>query len=218
MEAEGTAQFRPLYPGPAYRIVTPRLVIRCWQPPDARLLLEAITVSQAYLAPWMPWALSEPTDLQTKIDSLRRWRGRFDLGEDFMYGIFNRDETQVLGGTGLHNRLGSPEKREIGYWIHKDHAGQGLATENVAALTRVGFEVELLQRIEIRCDPTNLASRRVIEKAGYHYEGTLRGVVQKPDGSYRDQLVFSLLPEEHPASPNASIKLQAYDIYGRQLL
>ena len=68
----------------------------------------------------MVWATHEPENLQMKIERLRRWRGAFDLGQDFTYGVFNREETQVLGGSGLHTRAGIGA-REIGYWIHKHY-------------------------------------------------------------------------------------------------
>lgn len=87
--------------GPAYRIHTHRLVLRCWEPQDAPLLKAAIDANIDHLRPWMPWAQHEPEDLHTKIERLRRWRGEFDLGQDFAYGLFNRTETQVLGSSGL---------------------------------------------------------------------------------------------------------------------
>lgn len=204
--------------GPAYIIVTPRLVLRCWQPADAQKILDAIKASRDYLAPWLYWALKEPTDLQTKIEQCRTWQGNFDLGRDFYYGIFNPDESQVLGGIGLHMRGTSDKFREIGYWIHKDFAGKGLATEATSAVTRIGFEVDRLQRIEIRCDPTNLPSAKVIEKCGYTYEGTLRGLVQKPDGSYRDQKVYGMLATEYPLSSCKNLPVEAFDAIGRRLL
>ncbi|MGQ9815431.1 MAG: GNAT family N-acetyltransferase [Candidatus Roseilinea sp.] len=52
----------------------------------------------------------------------------------------------LLGATG---RAGA-NAREIGYWIHVDHIGHGYATEAVAALTRAGFEIDHVQRIDIR--------------------------------------------------------------------
>ena len=82
----------------------------------------------------MPWANDEPEALQKKVDRLRSFRGKFDLGQDFIYGIFNQEESRVLGGTGLHTRVGAGA-REIGYWIHQEFINQGLATEVSAALT-----------------------------------------------------------------------------------
>lgn len=58
-------------PGPAYRIHTARLVIRCWNPADAPLLKAAVDASLDHLRPWMPWAENEPQELDKKIDGLR---------------------------------------------------------------------------------------------------------------------------------------------------
>ena len=66
-------------PGPAYRVLTPRLCIRCWQPSDAAQLKAAVDASREHLKPWMPWAHQE-TSLQDQIERLRRVRGEFDLG------------------------------------------------------------------------------------------------------------------------------------------
>ena len=114
--------------GPAYRVLTPRLVIRCYNPADAALLKEAVDVSLDHLRPWMPWAARYPQPLQDMVDMLRSFRGQFDLGQDYILGIFDRDETTVLGGTGLHPR-GGEGSREIGYWIRADEIGKGYATE-----------------------------------------------------------------------------------------
>ena len=118
---------------PAYRIITPRLVVRCWEPTDAPLMKAAIDSSVEHLLPWMPWASAEPEELQKKIDLLRHFRGQFDLGVDFVYGIFDRDETAVIGGTGLHTRVGEGA-REIGYWIRLEEIGKGYATEAARAV------------------------------------------------------------------------------------
>ena len=95
---------------PVYRIETERLVIRCWEPKDAPLLKSAIDLSIDHLLPWMPWAKGEPQTLEEKVELLRMFRGKFDLGQDFILGIFNRDETEVLGGTGFHPRRGVNER------------------------------------------------------------------------------------------------------------
>ncbi len=99
------------FPPPPYLIRTERLAIRCWEPRDAPLLKEALDTSLDHLRPWMPWAADEPKPVEEKAELLRMFRGRFDLGEDFVYGIFTRDETEVVGGTGLHTRVGPRSAR-----------------------------------------------------------------------------------------------------------
>ena len=202
-------------PGPAYRVVTSRLVIRCWEPADAPLLKAAIDASIEHLLPWMPWAANEPTDIDTKIALIRRFRGQFDLGQDFTYGIFDREETQALGGTGLHTRLGS-DAREIGYWVRADGINRGVATETAGALTRVAFEVDKLDRVEIHCDADNVRSASVPRKLGFTHEATLRR--RRVGGKVRDTMVWTLLADEYPTSHAAQIEIEAFDVIGRRIL
>ena len=204
-------------PGPAYRIQTPRLVLRCWQPSDAPLLADAVTASLDHLRPWMPWAHAEPEALETKVQRLRSFRARFDLDQDYVYAIFTPDESEVVGGKGLHPRIGEGAL-EIGYWINARHAGRGYATEASAALTRTAFEINGVERMEIRCDPANERSAAVPRKLGYTLDATLRSNVRGVDGGMRDTQVWSLLRGEYPASPSASAEMQAFDAAGRRLL
>jgi RimJ/RimL family protein N-acetyltransferase len=164
----------------------------------------------------MPWALHEPEGLEAKIQRLRRSRGRFDLDQDFVYGVFNLQETQVLGGTGLHTRVGEGA-REIGYWIDKDHINQGLATELAAALTRVAFELDQVSRVEIRCAPNNKPSAAVPRKLGFTHQKTL---LEKTlaNGQPVYKMIWRLLAREYLASPAASAEIEAYDAVGRRIL
>jgi RimJ/RimL family protein N-acetyltransferase len=199
---------------PPYRIATERLVVRCWQPADAPLLKEAVDESLAELLPWMPWAAQEPQPLAAKVGLLRGFRGRFDLGQDFIYGIFTPDESAVVGGTGLHTRVGE-DAFEIGYWIRTSHAGRGFATESSAALTRVAFELCGVDRVEIRVDPANSASVRVPRKLGYSEEATLRRRLGYPEP--RDVVVYSLFAHELAGTPSAEARFEAWDAAGTRV-
>lgn len=201
--------------GPAYRIATSRLVLRCWEPADAPLLKAATDMSIEHLRPWMPWAAHEPTTLEAKVALLRTFRGNFDLDRDYVYGIFDRDESAVLGGSGLHTRLG-PGALEIGYWIRADAINQGLATEVAAALTRVAFEVNGVQRVEIHCVTANVRSAAVPRKLGFRHEATLPRRIAHGD-ERRDEMIWTLFAEQYPDSPAARIEVAAYDVLGRSL-
>ncbi len=203
-------------PGPAYRIVTPRLIIRCYNPADAPLLARSVTESLDHLLPWMPWAADEPEHLDKKVERLRQFRARFDLGQDFIYGIFNPSENRLIGGTGLHSRIGTSAS-EIGYWIHKDFINQGYATEAAAALTKVAFEVHMVDRVEIHCAVENTPSAAVPHKLGYHLEATLRKR-SFANGHLSDQMLWSLFAEEYSNTPSAKQEIAAYDAAERQVL
>jgi RimJ/RimL family protein N-acetyltransferase len=167
----------------------------------------------------MPWAHAEPEPLAAKVDLLRRFRGHFDLGQDYVYGILARDESAALGGTGLHTRAGDGAL-EIGYWIRSDSTGRGLATEAASVLTRVAFEVVGVARVIIRVDPANAASLAVPRKLGFAEEGIQRRVLHGPDGApgARDAILFALVQDDFPASPAASAELEAFDAMGERVL
>jgi RimJ/RimL family protein N-acetyltransferase len=194
---------------------TPRLALRCWSPADAPLLAEAIESSLEHLRPWMPWAAEEPKSLADRVRLLRTFRGEFDLGRNFVYAIFDPEETSVLGGTGLHPRA-DDDSLEIGYWIRVDRVGGGLATEASAALTRVAFEVCAVDRVDIRCDPANAASRAVPRKLGFAEEATLRRRLAYPEP--RDLVVYSLFRDEYRSTPVANAELEAFDAAGERVL
>jgi RimJ/RimL family protein N-acetyltransferase len=201
---------------PVYRIETKRLVIRCWQPGDAGMLQEAAAASREHILPFLPWAADEPQTLDEKVALTRRFRGKFDLGQDYVYGIFNQDEGYVVGGTGLHTRL-SGNALEIGYWVHRDFMRQGFVTESTAALTKVAFEVYHVDRMEIHCAVENVASAAVPRKLGYVHEATRRGLGHA-FGNTTDSMIWTLFANEYPGTPSASAEIKAFDALGRPML
>jgi RimJ/RimL family protein N-acetyltransferase len=182
------------------------------------LLKEAVDSSLEHLLPWMPWARDEPQSIDSKVELLRRFRGDFDLGTNFVYGIFSPDESEALGGTGFHLRAGE-DAFEIGYWIRASATRRGLVTESSAALTRVAFEVCGVDRVEIHVDPANEASLGVPRKLGFREEATLRRRLPPYQAGEprRDETIFTMLGEDVAASPVAAVELTAYDAAGRRL-
>ena len=124
---------------PPRQVVTARLLLRPYHPRDAALLKDAVDSSLEHLRTFMEWAWSAPEAESIVRDRLKDFRRSFERGHDWIYGIFTPDERELVGGCGLHRRIG-PEALEIGYWIRASRVRQGLAFEAAAALTRVSFE------------------------------------------------------------------------------
>lgn len=203
--------------GPAYRIRTDRLLLRCWEPADAPGVQDAIAESLPELRSTLPWAAEEPTSLDEKAALLRRFRGEFDLGQAFHYGVFDPEERRVLGGAGLRPGDGG-SSRELGYWIRSSATGQGLATEAAAALVQVAFVVERVGWLTLHAVAENAASLRVAEKLGFRREGILRQRTPFGPGDPRDLPIYALLAGEYPDSPAAGLILEARDLLGRRLI
>ncbi|MCP3100455.1 GNAT family N-acetyltransferase [Myxococcus sp. K15C18031901] len=106
-------------------------------------------------------------------------------------------EDEAIGSIGIdafedvHRRTG-----ELGYWIGAACWGRGYATEAVVAMTTYGFETLEFARIQAAVFEWNPASTRVLSKAGYRFEGTLRSHVVK-DGRLGDALLYAAIRAEH---------------------
>jgi RimJ/RimL family protein N-acetyltransferase len=203
---------------PPYRIETERLVIRCYDPRDAPLLKAAVDSSIEHLSEWMPWARLEPQTLEQKVELLRTFRGRFDHDENYVYGVFSRDESELLGGSGFHKRS-NEGSLEIGYWVAVGAVGQGIATEATAVQTRAGLELCGLDRIDLQVDPRNERSLNIPRRLGFTQEGVLRrrldpGAEGEPR---RDSTVFTMLREELAGSPCLKYDYVAFDAAGNRL-
>ena len=107
------------------------------------------------------------------------------------FAIVSNDE--AIGGIGLHpQRDVYRRSAEIGYWLGELFWGQGIGTKAVSAFTDYAFASFDLTRIYASVFEGNIASARVLEKAGYNLEGRFRKAVTK-DGRILDQLVYAII-------------------------
>jgi len=196
-----------------YRIRTLRTIIRCWNPQDAQIMQRAVSESVNSLLPWLPWAKGEPRDYTSKINTLRYFRGSFDLGNDFVYGIFNPEETEVLGGCGLHTKAGK-YSLEIGFWINQRYQNKGYATEVSKALIKTAFELTEIDNIQVHCNVNNKASLRVIEKIGFQKEGVLLHKQKGADSNFEDLLIAILLRDDYAKSKIPADSITMYNVMG----
>jgi RimJ/RimL family protein N-acetyltransferase len=171
------------------RVVTERLVARCWRPADAPLLKAAVDASLAHLRPWMPWAMHEPSPVEAVAERLAGFERAFVAGEEWLYGLFDPDEREVLGGIGVHRR-GDPDQLELGYWARADVEGRGYVTEGARALAAVAEREDGIARLTIRCDPRNVRSAAVAARLGFRHVATLAGDPVGPGGAPRETMVW----------------------------
>lgn len=109
--------------------------------------------------------------------------------------IEHRETGKMLGTCGIFLDSESDARAEIAYVLNKRFWGQGYVTEAVMTVIAYGFRALRLNRIQALCFPENVASYRVMEKAGMTYEGTLRQYMLIK-GAYRDLKIYSILRDE----------------------
>jgi RimJ/RimL family protein N-acetyltransferase len=186
-----------------------RLIMRRPQRADVVELVAGIQASLPALKAFMPWAHLErglTVDAQSKRieTAIEHW----DQRSDFLFHLYipqGDDDLSFAGCMGLHPRCLSPQGFEIGFWVRSDIAGRGLCTLASKMLVLAGAQVMGLRRIQVGCDRKNIASRRVIEKVGFHHEGLLRNMAHSKvpddvrDGGWQgsgDIEIFSLIPAD----------------------
>lgn len=172
-------------------------VLRSYDVGDGALLAEAVNESFEHLRPWMPWAKADQS-VEESERLVRQFRAQYLLAENFVVGIFAPDGRRLLGGTGFHLREGplSSACAEIGMFIRKSEAGQGLGTRVLVELLHWGFSGWPWLRLSWRCDQRNVPSVRVAEKAGLRLEGILRGQAAHVGEGRRDTACYGLTRKE----------------------
>ena len=85
---------------------------------------------------------------------------------------------------------------EIGYWINAGMRGKGVGKTAVRVLTNFGFETMGFERIEALVDVDNIASKKLLESAGYTLDGILRKKSRRYDGHHVDMALFSVIKDD----------------------
>jgi ribosomal-protein-alanine N-acetyltransferase len=141
-----------------------------------------------------------PASPDAVAEETRRWLALPSESRRPCWVIVLRENDRVVG-TISYNQLSQEDHcGQLGYEVSRDQWGKGIATEAVSAAVNYGFDTMGLNRIAAYCWEANTASRRVMEKAGMRYEGTLRQI-RYAKGAYRDLRFYSVLATEWKARP-----------------
>jgi ribosomal-protein-serine acetyltransferase len=168
------------------------LELRRLEREDARELRAVIERNRAELERWLQWAHDEDPrqPLRFILDAHAREAQQTALQRAIVCG------GRIVGTAGLTRIDRENLSGEIGYWLDGEHQGQGIVAAAVSALVDHAFARMGLNRLEIRTDVENGASRAVAERLGFRYEGTLRQAYRITGERYSDDAVYSLLASD----------------------
>ena len=174
-------------------ILTARLSLRLPEHRDFREWAKLRHESKAFLSPWEPiWA---PDHLSRASFTNRvYWSQRaVKNGNAVPLFVFHKEAGQLVGAITLDNiRRGPSQVGTIGYWVGQQYARQGFMSEAIIAMVAHAFGTLDLSRVESACLPDNLASRGVLEKAGFKYEGVAQSYIQI-NGRWRNHVLYAAL-------------------------
>lgn len=184
-------------------VETERLTLRPPKSGDYQAWSQLRRQSRDFLQPWEPaWSRDH---LSRKAFSTRVYSaGRaIDLGTGVPLFIFHRDSRVLVGAITLDNiQRGPAETGTLGYWIGEEYARLGLMSEAVAAVVHYAFSTLDLSRIQAGCLPENQASRGVLERCGFKYEGVAQSYLQI-NGRWRTHVLYANLRQDRRGKTEA---------------
>lgn len=149
--------------------------------------------SAAFLMPWEPvWAGDH---LSRKAFTNRvYWAARAEAqGTALPLLLIRREDQALLGAITLDNiRRGPSQSGTLGYWIGERFSRRGYMREAIQSVVHHAFSTLDLSRIEAACLPENVASRGVLEKCGFKYEGVAQSYLQI-SGRWRNHVLYAAL-------------------------
>jgi N-acetyltransferase len=178
----------------------------------AGALLEAGRSTEVW--EWMP---ARPTGLQ----SMERWLARAveaeAQGREYPFVVRQRSDGRIIGSTRYLDVQEEDRTAEIGWtWYAPAAWGTVVNPEAKYLLLRHAFEDWRAIRVALKTDIRNLRSQAAIKKLGAVYEGTLRNQRIRPDGTFRDTVLFSIVDREWPAV-KAALEARLSMSAGRQV-
>lgn len=171
-------------------IIMDRLVLRPPMAGDGKALHDAKEETFEQLSQWMPWA-KECGSIEESEIICREAHAKFIAREDMMMFAFDKETNKFIGSSGMHRFNWNVRRFEIGYWVRTSEQGQGYATEIANALTRYAFGALQARAVMIGHAEGNEKSKRVIEKLGFEFEGTLKFSEELPSGDIVDGHIYS---------------------------
>lgn len=174
-------------------IETDRLVLRPPLQKDYEGWARLRRDSRAFLVPWEPsWSRDHLT--------LRAFRNRvlwaeraIRQGDALPLLLVTRSDEDVVGGLTLSNIRRQPaQAATLGYWVGEQYAKIGLMSEALSATREYAFNSLDLSRLEAACLPENKASRRLLERCQFKYEGVAQAYLQI-NGRWRNHVLYAAL-------------------------
>jgi len=174
------------------------LLLRSLQKKDYLQWEHVRSNSKDFLTPFEPRWGEKSLSKQNFLRRIRYFNRQAALGQGFSFSIWKKtNAAQVLvGGLSLTNIRHLSGHVNLGYWVGESDKNKGIMSLAVALTLPFIFNSLGLCRIHAACLPSNIASRKVLEKNGFCEEGFAKNYLQI-DGVWQDHVLYALTLEEY---------------------
>ena len=176
---------------PQPELSSSRLHLREVREDDAAALF-AIHSHPQVMRYWSYPAWTELAQAEQKIADIQRQRRELDM---LVWAIADADSDLLIGSSAIFHMDLAQARAEIGYSLHPDWHGRGLASEALQLVLGHAFNELELRRIEADIDPRNQPSCRLVERFGFVREGLLRESWHV-NGEICDSAIYGLLRQD----------------------
>ena len=184
------------------RFETKRLLIRSYLPDDAVWWFHMIERNRTHLARSMPEPMLDISSCALAEHHLRQLSDSERGSRGYVLAIFRLEDGSFCGEVSAMLVNDALQMYEVGYYAEQSMQGQGYITEGLVTACEFCFTVLDAHKLILGCDPDNVASCRVAEKAGFIREGLRRRHVIFEDGSIADSALYGMLREDWEAGLN----------------
>ena len=171
--------------------VTDRLQIRLPNMDDYEAWVKLRRKSAKFLNQWEPEKTKEfysKDSFQTRVSWAKK---NFKLNKVLHLFFFLRTDYNLIGGLTLDNiRYGPFNSASIGYWLGEEYSNKGFMTEALKGIIHYSNKTLNVTRLEAATLPNNAASRRVLEKCEFKYEGVGQSYLQI-NGRWRNHVMYA---------------------------
>ncbi len=182
---------------PAMRLDGPKCYIRPPLPRDWREWADLRAESRAFLEPWEPTWPADTLSRAAFVRRLRRQAQEWRDDEGYSFLVFDHRTDALVGGLNLSNvRRGVAQMATLGYWAGQACARRGYISGGARLALGFAFDQLNLHRVEAACLPRNEASRGLLEKIGFTYEGYARAYL-RIDGAWQDHALYAMVQGDH---------------------
>ena len=185
------------------KIETERMTLRSPSHSDYRAWTSLRRDSEEFLTPWEPsWAVDHLT--RKAFANRVYWAQRsISNGSALPLFLIRRQDQALLGAITLDNiRRGPSQAGTLGYWTGHPFIRQGYMREAIMAVVHHAFTRLELSRIEAACLPENAASRGLLERSGFKYEGVAQSYLQIA-GRWRTHVLYASLRSDRRGKTQA---------------